>query len=50
VIVSCTANEVNEREAIIEAGADAVWSKPPPSVTDGSFQRALAGLLPWLVD
>ena len=49
VIVSCTGNEAYERAALVAAGADAVWSKPTPNAHDGTLQRELAALLPWLV-
>jgi signal transduction histidine kinase len=49
VIVSCTGNEAYEAAALLTKGADAVWPKPVPSATDGSLQRELAKLLPWLV-
>ena len=49
VVVSCTGNEAYQRERLLQVGADEVWSKPLPSATDGTLQRALAILLPRLV-
>ena len=44
VIIACTGNAASEGADLLARGADAVWDKPFPSVSDGSLQSAVADI------